>query len=217
MKINLKITDEQMISLSIVIAFFTIGLFLFPQMPKNFASHWGADGEVNGYMSQFWGVFLLPLVSLILYILFLIIPNIDPKKDVIKIFRRDFDIFIIAILTFLFYLYLLTLVWNLGLEFNMIQLILPSFGMLFYECAILTEKARQNYSIGIKTPWTLTDERVWNKTHEVGSKLFRIIGVSSLIIVLVPHIALWYVLSAILFTTIFLFSFSYFEYKKLNN
>ncbi len=203
------------IILLIILISFAIGIYFYPQMPEKIASHWNAQGEVDGYMSKFWGLFLMPIISLVLFLFFLFIPKIDPLKANIEKFIKYFDYFMIIFFTFLFYLYLLTVAWNLGLKFNMIQLLSPTFGVLFFYCGIMTGKAKRNWFIGIRTPWTLSNEEVWNKTHKVGGGLFKIAGVISLGGLILPNLALFLVLFPILFFTLYITVYSYLEYKKI--
>ncbi|MCK5176311.1 MAG: SdpI family protein, partial [Candidatus Aenigmarchaeota archaeon] len=154
----------QTIILTILLLSFAIGIYIYPQMPDKMASHWNAQGQVDGYMSKFWGVFLMPTISVGLLLLFLLIPKIDPLKANIEKFRKYYDDFIVMMIAFLFYVYLLTLVWNSGFVFNMTQFLTPASGLMFYYIGILTQNAKRNWFIGIRTPWTLSSENVWNKT-----------------------------------------------------
>ena len=94
---------------AIVVASFLIGAYLYPQMPERMASHWNARGEVDGYISKFWGLFLMPVLSLVLLVFFFLIPGIDPLKQNIKEFIGYYDGFILAFTAFLFYLFVLTI------------------------------------------------------------------------------------------------------------
>ena len=90
--------------LIIIIIFisFVAGLYLYPQVPDQMPSHWNTQGEVDGYMSKFWGLFLMPIISVAVLTMFLIIPKIDPLKANIQKFRKQFDSFIaLSILFFL--------------------------------------------------------------------------------------------------------------------
>jgi len=203
------------IILLIILISFAIGIYFYPQMPEKLASHWNAQGEVDGYMSKFWGLFLMPIISLGMFLLFLLIPKIDPLKANIEKFRKYFDYFMIIFFVFLFYLYLLTIGWNLGLRFNMIQFLSPAFGALFFYCGIMIKNAKRNWFIGIRTPWTLSNEEVWNKTHKVGGSLFKIAGVIALGGLILPNLALFLVLFPVLFFTLYITVYSYFEYKKV--
>ena len=191
-----------------------VGVIFYPLLPDQMVSHWNAAGEVNGYMSRFWGVFLMPLISIILLGLFLLIPKIDPLKENIAKFRGDFDRFIVLIELFLFYIYILAISWNLGITFDMKTAILPAFAILFYYVGVMIGKAKRNYFIGIRTPWTLSSDEVWDKTHRLGRKLFKIAAILSLVGLLFPSIALWFVIIPILFAAIYSIIYSYFVWKK---
>ncbi len=204
------------IVLLIILISFTVGLYFYPQMPDELASHWNAEGEVDGYMSKFWGLFLIPFISLGIFFLFLLIPKIDPLKANIEKFKSYFGGFMFIFFLFLFYLYLLTISWNLGIRFNMIQLLSPAFGILFFYCGILIENAKRNWSIGLRTPWTLSSEEVWNKTHQSGGKLFKIAGIIALGGLILPDLALFLILFPVLLFTFYITVYSYFEYKKTN-
>jgi uncharacterized membrane protein len=203
------------ITSSIILLSFIIGIYFYPQMPDMVASHWNAQGEVDGYMSKFWGLFLMPLISLGMFFLFLFVPKIDPLKENIEKFRKYFDGFIVVLFVFLFFLYLLTIFWNLGMRFSMIAFLSPAFGVLFFYCGILIENAERNWSIGIKNPWTLSSEDVWRKTHDVGGKLFKIAGVIALGGIIIPSLAFFLVIFPVLFFTFYVTAYSYFQYKKI--
>ncbi len=183
-------------------------------MSEKMASHWNIQGEVNGYMSKFWGLFLMPIISIGLLILFILIPKIDPLKANINKFRKYFDGFIVLIMIFLFYIYLLTLFWNLGFRFDMGRLMVPALGILFYYCGILVENAKRNWFIGIRTPWTLSNEKVWEKTHKIGGKLFKIAGLIALLGIFFPNYAFYFILVPVLLVAVYTIAYSYFEYQK---
>ena len=110
----MNIRTTTIVVLLMVAAATIAGLALWNQLPDPMASHWGANDEVNGYMSKFWGVFLMPLMTLGMTVLFLIIPAIDPLKANIAQFRDVFNSFITLIVAFMLYIYALSLRWNLG-------------------------------------------------------------------------------------------------------
>lgn len=200
--------------LAIVLMSFALGIYLYPSMPDTMASHWNAAGEVDGYMSKFWGVFFMPILSAGLYLLFLAVPKIDPMKANIEKFRKYYDGFVVLIIAFLFYIYLLTVYWNLGARLNMTLAVLPATGVLFYYAGILIKHAKRNWFIGIRTPWTLSSDSVWDKTHKLGGKLFKIAGVLALLGIFFGKYAVWLVLAPVLLFSAYLFVYSYLEWKK---
>ncbi|MFH0847058.1 MAG: DUF1648 domain-containing protein [Chloroflexota bacterium] len=206
-------------SLAVIIAIILISLvlaiYLYPRMPEPMASHWNARGEVDGYMSKFWGLFLMPIMSIGMALLFVFLPKIDPLRANIEEFRGYYHLFVTLIILFMFYIYLLTLFWNLGKRFDMIQLLSPAFAILFYYAGVLIEKSKRNWFIGIRTPWTLSSDRVWDKTHALGGKLFKLIGVISLSGLILPASAFFYIFFiSVIGVTLFTLVYSYLEYRK---
>lgn len=198
----------------VIIAAFAVALFSYPQLPERTASHWDSSGNVNDTMPKFWGAFLIPLVMLAMYFVFQFIPRIDPKKKNIERFRTQYDTFILLILTFLFAAYVFTILWNFGIEIHP-NLVFPiGLGVIFYYLGVLCHHAKRNYFIGIRTPWTLASERVWNKTHQLGGKLFKIAGVISVFSVFFGKYAVLIAIVPILVAVLVLFVYSYLEFRR---
>jgi uncharacterized membrane protein len=205
---------SELIIFIIILLSFAVGIYLYPQMPAKMASHWNIRGQVDGYMSRFWGLFLMPFISLVLLLLFILIPKIDPLKANIEKFRKYFDGFIILIILFLFYLYLLTIFWNFGNKFSMNQVLPPAFGTLLFYCGILIEKAKRNWFIGIRTPWTLSNDKVWERTHKIGGKLFKVVGIIAFLGIIFPNYVFFLILFPVIAVSIYTVIYSYFEYRK---
>lgn len=205
---------SEKIILGIILLSWAIAIYFYPRLPEKMASHWNIQGEVDNYMSKFWGLFLMPTLSVGLLLLFILIPKIDPLKTNIEKFRKHYDGFVMVVILFLFYIYFLAILWNIGKRFNMGQLLMPALGILFYYCGILIENAKRNWFIGIRTPWTMSSEKVWEKTHKIGGKLFKIAGAIALLGIFFQGYALLFVLLPVFLAAIFPVVYSYFEYQK---
>lgn len=192
------------------------GLLLWNQLPEQMASHWNANDQVDGYMSKFAGVFLMPLVTLGLFLLFLVIPNIDPLKANIAQFRDVFNLFIVLMVAFMLYIHALTLRWNLGYtDFGMSKAMLPAMGILFFFIGYMLRRAKRNYFIGIRTPWTLSSDTVWEETHRLGSVLFMISGALAFIGSLFGGMtAFWFLFIPIIGSTVITLVYSYVIYQR---
>ena len=192
------------------------GLLLWNQLPEPMASHWNINDQVDGYTSKFIGVFMLPLMTLGMFLLFLVIPSIDPLKANIAQFRGAFNLFLVLIVAFMVYLYGLTLAWNLGYTgFRMSGAMLPAIGLLFIFLGFMMRQAKRNFFIGIRTPWTLSSDHVWNETHRVGAVLFMISGALAFIGgFLGGTTAFWLMFAPIISTTLFLLVYSYVLYQR---
>src|SRR4030042_4277012 len=187
----MKLHKSQLSALGIIVLSWLTAIYFYPQMPSSMASHWNALGQVDGYLSKFWGLLLLPLISTLMLGLFLILPKIDPLKANVHKFRSYFDNFILIILVFMYYLYILTLVWNLGWQFNFVVFLVPAFALIYYYASILLAHTQPNWFIGIKTPWTLSSPLVWQKTHQRGAKIFKVCAFVALLGLLWPKVAIW--------------------------
>jgi len=200
----------------LILISFILAFCFYSKIPGNLvATHWGADGQANGYSSKFFGLFFMPILSAIMLVMFLILPKIDPYKKNFSEFKNYFQNFINIIFVFLFYLYCLTLLWNLNYRFNMIMFLSPAFALLFYYAGVLTAHAKRNWFVGIRTPWTMSSPKVWDKTHRLGGKLFKIVSFISLLSLPFPQFALFFIIVPVLIITFFIFVYSYLEYRKL--
>jgi uncharacterized membrane protein len=192
------------------------GLLLWNQLPEQMASHWNVNDQVDGYMPKFWGVFMMPLITLGMFVLFLVVPSIDPLKANIAQFREVFNLFIVLIVAFMLYIHALTLAWSLGYTgFKMSTSMLPAMGLLFIFIGFMLRKAKRNFFIGIRTPWTLSSDTVWDKTHQLGSILFMASGVFTLIGGIFGGMtAFWFLFVPLMGSTIFLFVYSFVLYQR---
>ena len=202
------------VSGGILLLLFVSSLILFPFLPEILASHWDARGVADGYMSKTWALFLLPVIALAVTLFLAYLPRLDPLRENIEQFRNTYEWFLAGILLFLLYIHLLTLAWNLGFRFSMMMVLSPAFAAFFYGCGILIGRAKRNWFIGIRTPWTLSSDHVWEVTHRRGALLFRVCGLIALGGVILPDLAIAFILVPVLATSVYLVVFSYWEYRR---
>jgi uncharacterized membrane protein len=206
--------NAQLAAIGIVLLSFIIAFYCYPQMPEKMASHWDAQGNVNGYMSKLEGVFLMPIISIILVAFLFVLPLIDPLKANIEQFRGHYENFVALLTVFMLYIYLLTLAWNQGMTFGMTSALAPAFGVLFFYTGIMLEHAKQNWFMGIRTPWTMSSESVWDKTHKIGAKLFKAGGIIAIFGALLPDYGILLIIVPVIGAAVYLTIYSYLEYKK---
>jgi uncharacterized membrane protein len=193
-------------------------IYFYPTpLPNMMASHWNINGEVDGYMSKFWGLFLMPILMVVFTAMFFFIPKIDPEKKNIEKFYEEFDKFIVVFNLFMLYLYILTIFFNIGYNINMTASLMPAFAVLFYFCGSLIGKAKRNYTIGIRFPWTLADDGVWDKTHKMGEKLFKLSALFILLGTFFTQYAFALMFIPLIASVVYLFIYSYLEYQKVKN
>jgi uncharacterized membrane protein len=206
-----------MIIFAIVLVSFIISFYYYPQIPNKMASHWNSKGQIDGYMPKFQGLFLMPFILVGLFLIFIAIPKIDPLKTNIEKFRKYYDGLFILFFIFMFLIHLQIILWNLGIKLNPNIIIPIGSGILFFYVGILSKNIKRNWFIGIRTPWTLSSERVWEKTHRIGGKLFKIAGIISFAGVFFQNYALFFILIPIILVSIYAVIYSYIEFRKEKN
>lgn len=215
MKLGNKATH--IISLILIILALIAAVMCYPYLPDQIASHWNFKGEADGYMGKFWGTFILPLIMVLMYLTYIFIPIIDPLKVNIGAFRRRYNFFWISMMLFFSYIFGLSLYWNMGYGFNFATAIAHALAVLLFTIGSLLTSAKRNWLVGIRTPWTLSSDTVWEKTHRLGGILFKIIAIFPLFFlfwsdnkIIVPLLV-----APILIVTCILVVYSFLEYRKL--
>jgi uncharacterized membrane protein len=202
-------------AVAMIVLSFIIGMMAYPYMPGMVASHWGMDGQVNGHMPRFWGVFLLPMVSLAVFLLLFFFVRADPLIRNTKAYKVYPEWIFILIMGFMLYLQILMLAYNLGFAFNFTVWMIPAFAVFFFFLGIVIEKSKRNYTVGIRTPWTLADDQVWQETHLLGGKLFKIVAVLTLIGMFFSAYSIWFFLVPVVAASLIVVIYSYYVYEKL--
>lgn len=151
------------------------GAVLWNQLPEQIPTHWNASGEVDGWSSKPFAVFGLPLILLAAQWLCMLGTLADPKKEnhPQKIFQLV--LWIIPVLSVV--LHAFTYAVALGNEVPIEVFVPVLMGLLFAIIGNYMPKCKQNYTIGIKIPWTLNSEENWNRTHRFAGFLWMLCGV----------------------------------------
>jgi len=140
---------------------------IYGNLPDQIALHFNLRGEVDRWGSR-PSVWLTSALPLGVYLLMLFAPRLDPRKDSYARHMRGFSILANAITLFLIGLSWVTILFSMGFNLSIQVYVLSGIGILFIVIGNHLPNARQNYTFGIRTPWTLADERSWTQTHRVG-------------------------------------------------
>ena len=186
----------------------------YPVMPDVVASHWNAAGELDGTMQKFWGLALIPLLMYGFCALLAVLPCIDPLRKNYEKFRDYYEGFILVFAAFLFFIQLQIILWGTGTRVSP-NLIMPvMIGGLFIYIGFLMEHAEPNWFVGIRTPWTLSSETVWKKTHRKGATLFKLAGAVSFIGILAGIYAWLFILVPAIAVAVYTVVYSYIEFRR---
>lgn len=188
---------------------------VYGRLPARIASHWDAQGIVNGEMSRAWGAWLMPVVLAIMAFVLPRIPAIDPRRENYAKFRSSYDLVINASMTMVAALHVAMLGVALGWPISMERLTPILVGSLFILLGNVMPRARPNWWFGIRTPWTLTNDRVWERTHRLGGWVFVIAGILLLLsALLAPAAAVAVVITVSIGAAIIPLVYSYFTWKQ---
>ena len=173
-----------MISSLVILLPIVFGLIFWNQLPERIATHWGPNGDPDGWSSRELAVFALPLFLFAIHWLCVLVTSKDPKNKDKNQKAQSLVLFIIPILSLLVngMMYMTALGMPLRVE-----MIMPVFfGLLFIVLGNYMPKCRQNYTIGIKISWTLNSEENWNATHRFAGKLWMIGGALIMLAAFLP-------------------------------
>ena len=149
---------------------FIIGAWFYNQLPDEIPSHWNAKGEVDDYAGK-WVIFLTPIINVFVVGLISLLVRIDPKKNY-KQFESSLERIMLFFTLFFIVIFAMILFSALGYQLNTTQVIYVAILFLFALIGNYLGKIRHNYFVGVRTPWTLESESVWNKTHRFTGKIW---------------------------------------------
>lgn len=151
---------------------------VYQMLPDRLPVHWGLDGQPNGWASRVVAAFVLPAFTLVLWGVLAGVPSIDPRNRNISKFRPSYDITVIAAVGFLVAVHVATLGLALGWPIRIDTIIALAVGLLFIVIGNFLPRSRSNFTFGIRTPWALTDDRVWARSNRVGGYLMVGAGIA---------------------------------------
>ena len=191
-----------------------LGFAVYPLVPAQIASHWDLAGQVNGYLPKEWGIFLFPYIILFIFIIWWAIPYLEPMKKNLEAFRESYNGFMLVIAIFFFYVYALVIGANVGWLFDFTQALAPALALVFAAAGVLLAHSKRNYLVGIRTPWTLSSDKVWDRTHVVASYLFYFCGVWAFAGFFFPEYLAWFLLFPLMATIVIVIVYSYIEFRR---
>jgi len=190
-------------------------LAVYPRMPATVPTHWDVAGRPNGWSSRQWGAWVMPVVLLAMAVLIRFLPTIDPRGNNYSKFSGAFEGIIISVMLFTLGLHVIVLMAALGYPVAMQRVLPLGIGVLLVVIGNLLPRARPNWFVGIRTPWTLSSDRVWEKTHRLGGKLFVAAGILSVLgALVVPAVAHIVMFCSIAIAAASALIYSYLEWRK---
>ena len=199
----------------LIIGQFIVALVLYPTMPDQIAIHWNINGEADGYGSKLVGLFIFPVIEALIIPFLLVLPRLDPKIEPERMIR-PYSRFILVFTFYMAYIFGLSVAWNLGYRYDFLRLLTPMLGVLYYVIGDILSSIEMNWFMGVRTPWTLSSQEVWDDTHRLSGLLFKGSGVVAILGVFFgKRIALMLAVVPVIFSGLYLVLYSYHRYKEL--
>lgn len=191
-------------------------IYIWPSLPQRVPMHWNGSGEIDRWGDKSETLIIPILMSAVVYIVFLMAPKIDPKRK-LQNMGHKLDNFRLALTCFMSVLsiYILYCIKNINGD---PKLLLPLLGLLFVFFGNYMKTMKPNYFIGFRTPWTLENETVWKKTHQLGGNLWFIGGILTMLTFLLHGKTQFYTFIGItVVISIIPIIYSYIEFQKIKN
>lgn len=209
---NLK--KELPILAIVLLPFIYLG-YVWNELPSKVPMHWNIKGEIDRYGDKSELIIIPFLLPLLVYLIFLVVPKIDPKNKLNKMGGKLQAIkFLLTTLMSILALFIIYTAKNQS--FTNPNYIVIIIGVLFIVIGNYFKTIKPNYFIGIRTPWTLENETVWKKTHKLGGKMWFIGGILIVILSLVLNKSLSFTIFMIItgVITIIPIAYSYLIYRN---
>ncbi len=164
-----------------------IGIIYWNRLPDVMATHFGMNNEANGFSSKAFAVFGLPAFLLAVLWIGAFVTSHDPKRQNISSKMFSLGLWIAPVISLVAAATIYPI--NLGYELDITLFAELLLGLIFIIIGNYLPKTRQNYTIGIKIPWTLANEENWNRTHRLAGYLWMICGILMILICLIRFVS----------------------------
>jgi uncharacterized membrane protein len=192
------------------------GAVLYPTLPEQIPTHWGLNGQVDGWTPKPWGVFLVSILMGVALLSFLALPALSPRNFELEGFRTTYNYIVTVVLAMFAYIGVVGFQAALHPDQDLGRLLIGGVMGALAVLGNVLGKVRRNFWMGIRTPWTLASDKVWYATHRLGARLMMFAGGLGAVAVLAgapPAAVFLLVLAAILWPVVH----SYLLYKRLES
>ncbi|MDE2306817.1 MAG: SdpI family protein [Xanthomonadaceae bacterium] len=210
----MRTSRSWMVSLAFFLVAVAVAMWLYPRLPARVAVHWDIHGRVDNYMPRLWSASFPALMILALAGLTWILPAISPRRFEIRPFAQVYALLMLATQGLVLVLGMATLLAAAGYAIPMPALGALGAGALYMILGNYMGKLRKNFFVGIRSPWTLASDAVWERTHRVAGWLFMLAGLLVVVLTLAGG-PLWLTLALLVAAGLIPYGYSLAVYKRL--
>jgi len=184
-----KILRDYWFAFFINVMMLIIGLSFYHRLPDRIPTHWNMYGQVDGWSTKTFGILFGPFLSFGLLLLFIAIPYIDPRRQNYLNFHGAYMLFVNGFMLFMAVVYVVTLLAGLGQPVAVDKIVALGVAGLFFLLGVTLGRVKSNFFIGVRTPWTLENPVVWDKTHRLAGYAFTAGGILIALSIFLPPVA----------------------------
>ncbi|WP_319416967.1 SdpI family protein [Marispirochaeta aestuarii] len=187
---------------------------LYSRLPGTIPVHWNIMGEADGFGPR-WMIWIFGSLPLFLSLLLRLLPEIDPRRRNYEKSGRAYNAVFLSIVAFMTMIHLMVLAVGIGIPLQADSMVKAGIGVLFLIIGSYLGTVRSTFFFGIRTPWTLSSEKVWHRTHRLGGRLFVLAGLVFLAAAFFRGpLSLYISLAAIIAAVIIPVVYSYLLYRR---
>ena len=193
-----------------------VSAMAYTSLPDRIPVHWNLAGDVDRYGSRFEAAFILPFLGFVLWLAMRALPRVDPLRANYAKFQSTYDLIVNTSVTLLVLMHLALIGAALGLPIPVTRAFAAIVGVAIVILGNVLPRARPNWWFGIRTPWTLSNERVWTRSHRVGGYLFVAAGIVWIVSAFLPSGAATHVflLASLVTAALGSLVYSYFAWRQ---
>lgn len=201
------------INVGIIGAAILLSALTYPNLSPEIAIHW-TNGEVTGTAPKLVGVLLIPIVMIVTYSLLYLLFRTDPKKE--NLSSRIKNISISVILLLLFAVHVAVLAAGLGYDLDMNMVAGLIIGTVMMVLGNIMPQAKKNFIFGLRTPWTLSNDKVWAISNRFTGRIFFLAGFLIILsVIIIPQHNFIFTISLVLFVAVIGTIHSFLVYKRV--
>ena len=206
--------NESLDVVLIIISFLLLIVF-YPFIPENVALHWNYLNTPDFYASKLY-LFTIPILTVFSFIVMKKLPRLKALNKEVEFTRHHYADFVSLIIIFLIYVEGVLILSNIYFSpFSLSDFLLPAFSVFLYWTGLNLNKIKRNDWIGIRTPWSVKNDRVWINTNIEGAKLFKVLSIITMLSLFFDGYQWIIFLSSTATVAIVLILFSYFDYHSM--
>ena len=212
--------SRELLPILMIVMMFAIACYAEPRLSVNgkgeAISHWDLSGNADGWMNKAFAVYLLPAMTLLFYLVFYFIPRLAVHRKNIEYFADQLWGFKVIFVFVMFAVFVAFLIPNMGYwqGFDPLVIVIPAVALMFFYVGYMLTYTKRNHFIGVRTPWTLASDEVWEKTNNLAGKLFWAASALTFVSLVAPSdVRLWIIIAPLAAIVVTIYFYSLFEYN----